>query len=118
MASNKAQIAVLKKAIDDGAFTKESALVGIRNGMKDRIKVLTKEGKPINFQTLTEEIRADKPFLEQFERLEIFMKDFEDIAEKFAEPGMIEVVRSEMKTGRNDPCPCGSGKKYKKCCGR
>ncbi|MFH1992499.1 MAG: SEC-C metal-binding domain-containing protein, partial [Pseudomonadota bacterium] len=21
------------------------------------------------------------------------------------------------KTGRNDPCPCGSGKKYKKCCG-
>ncbi|TET15677.1 MAG: hypothetical protein E3J81_04460, partial [Dehalococcoidia bacterium] len=22
------------------------------------------------------------------------------------------------RTGRNDPCPCGSGKKYKKCCGR
>ncbi|NSW92407.1 MAG: SEC-C domain-containing protein [Firmicutes bacterium] len=22
------------------------------------------------------------------------------------------------KTGRNDPCPCGSGKKYKKCCGK
>ena len=22
------------------------------------------------------------------------------------------------KTGRNDPCPCGSGKKYKNCCGR
>ena len=22
-----------------------------------------------------------------------------------------------IKTGRNDPCPCGSGKKYKKCCG-
>jgi len=27
------------------------------------------------------------------------------------------VVRSSPKTGRNDPCPCGSGKKYKKCCG-
>ncbi|NLI93096.1 MAG: DnaJ domain-containing protein [Peptococcaceae bacterium] len=26
--------------------------------------------------------------------------------------------RSEPKVGRNDPCPCGSGKKYKKCCGR
>ncbi|MGB2726911.1 MAG: SEC-C metal-binding domain-containing protein [Halobacteriota archaeon] len=24
----------------------------------------------------------------------------------------------EKKIGRNDPCPCGSGKKYKKCCGR
>ncbi|WP_420808763.1 SEC-C metal-binding domain-containing protein [Bacillus salacetis] len=22
------------------------------------------------------------------------------------------------KVGRNEPCPCGSGKKYKKCCGR
>jgi preprotein translocase subunit SecA len=27
-------------------------------------------------------------------------------------------VRSAEKVGRNDPCPCGSGKKYKKCCGR
>jgi len=27
------------------------------------------------------------------------------------------VVRAEPKPGRNDPCPCGSGKKYKKCCG-
>ncbi len=27
------------------------------------------------------------------------------------------VVRSGEKVGRNDPCPCGSGKKYKKCCG-
>ena len=26
-------------------------------------------------------------------------------------------VRKEKKVGRNDPCPCGSGKKYKKCCG-
>lgn len=26
------------------------------------------------------------------------------------------VVRAEPKVGRNDPCPCGSGKKYKKCC--
>lgn len=24
----------------------------------------------------------------------------------------------EIKVGRNDPCPCGSGKKYKKCCGK
>ena len=27
------------------------------------------------------------------------------------------IVKGE-KTGRNDPCPCGSGKKYKKCCGK
>lgn len=28
-----------------------------------------------------------------------------------------QVVRDEPKVGRNDPCPCGSGKKYKQCCG-
>lgn len=27
-------------------------------------------------------------------------------------------VREEPKVGRNDPCPCGSGNKYKKCCGK
>ena len=27
-------------------------------------------------------------------------------------------VREERKVGRNEPCPCGSGKKYKQCCGR
>ena len=29
-----------------------------------------------------------------------------------------KIVRNEQKVGRNDPCPCGSGKKYKKCCGK
>ncbi|HNX26971.1 MAG TPA: SEC-C metal-binding domain-containing protein [Phycisphaerae bacterium] len=29
-----------------------------------------------------------------------------------------QIVRQDVKVGRNDPCPCGSGKKYKKCCGR
>ncbi|WP_028586255.1 preprotein translocase subunit SecA [Desulfocurvus vexinensis] len=34
-------------------------------------------------------------------------------------PQQPETVRREApKTGRNDPCPCGSGKKYKKCCGK
>ncbi len=28
------------------------------------------------------------------------------------------IVNSEPKVGRNDPCPCGSGKKYKNCCGK
>ena len=31
--------------------------------------------------------------------------------------GMGPARRTGPKVGRNDPCPCGSGKKYKKCCG-
>jgi len=33
-------------------------------------------------------------------------------------PPVVQVARSGPKVGRNDPCPCGSGKKYKQCCGR
>lgn len=29
-----------------------------------------------------------------------------------------KTIVKEHKVGRNDPCPCGSGKKYKKCCGK
>jgi len=28
------------------------------------------------------------------------------------------LVRQSPRTGRNEPCPCGSGKKFKRCCGR
>ncbi len=35
-----------------------------------------------------------------------------------AKPGKRMPVKVGKKVGRNDPCPCGSGKKYKKCCGR
>lgn len=39
--------------------------------------------------------------------------------EKGHQDGMVEpVAAAGVKPGRNDPCPCGSGKKYKKCCGR
>ena len=36
----------------------------------------------------------------------------EEMARQFSE------LLPKQKIGRNDPCPCGSGKKYKKCCGR
>lgn len=61
------------------------------------------------------------------------IKDFleinaEEIAKEFGVKAIEEdeddeevtgtLVRTEPKIGRNDPCTCGSGKKYKKCCGR
>ncbi|MGB9825094.1 MAG: preprotein translocase subunit SecA [Desulfofundulus sp.] len=40
------------------------------------------------------------------------------VENRYQEEGPRQPVRREQKVGRNDPCPCGSGKKYKKCCGR
>ena len=33
-------------------------------------------------------------------------------------PPPVEPIKGSATPGRNDPCPCGSGKKYKKCCGK
>lgn len=33
-------------------------------------------------------------------------------------PPVQPIHKEAAETGRNDPCPCGSGKKYKKCCGK
>ena len=60
---------------------------------------------------------AGKEFCNHHERA-TFVRD-ED-GWKFEDGSLVKeqpIVREEPKVGRNDPCPCGSGKKFKKCCG-
>ena len=42
----------------------------------------------------------------------------EELKKLYKEQKESTTIRKGKKVGRNDPCPCGSGKKYKKCCGR
>lgn len=42
----------------------------------------------------------------------------EELKRFYKEQKESTTVRKGKKIGRNDPCPCGSGKKYKKCCGK
>ena len=42
----------------------------------------------------------------------------EELKKLYKEQKESTTIRKEKKIGRNDPCPCGSGKKYKKCCGK
>jgi hypothetical protein len=46
--------------------------------------------------------------------IDVRFDDRHDLDEPF--PAQPTFVRDEPRVGRNDPCPCGSGKKYKKCC--
>ncbi len=43
-------------------------------------------------------------------------EDEEEIDDYTFEPDVKEIKPKKKKIGRNEPCPCGSGKKYKKCC--
>jgi len=40
-----------------------------------------------------------------------------DAPPRAANPNVVKVTPGKKEPGRNDPCPCGSGKKYKKCHG-
>jgi hypothetical protein len=48
-----------------------------------------------------------------------FSENYRDYFNGKSEPSKLqEIAPKKPKIGRNDPCPCGSGKKYKKCCGK
>lgn len=49
---------------------------------------------------------------EKDEKADKYEKEYMELSEP---PKPKQVIKSK-KIGRNDPCPCGSGKKYKKCC--
>lgn len=53
----------------------------------------------------------------QFEKVPERQVVAEPVAVNFGDEGKQPKKRAEAKVGRNDLCPCGSGKKYKKCCG-
>ena len=42
----------------------------------------------------------------------------EMIANQMNQEKVAKAIKKDKKIGRNSPCPCKSGKKYKKCCGR
>jgi uncharacterized protein YecA (UPF0149 family) len=53
-----------------------------------------------------------------YKKLEHSVPDDDDYFDDFREAERVKTFKRESpKIGRNDPCPCGSGKKYKKCCG-
>lgn len=78
---------------------KNPAVVNVQT--EDRAKEIESVFKKNGWEH-TIELEPDKP---------------EDIAdlEILTNPQKTKLV--EKKVGRNEPCPCGSGKKYKKCCG-
>jgi len=45
------------------------------------------------------------------------MDEEDEVMEAEVVPTSVAVRREGPKVGRNEPCPCGSGKNFKKCCG-
>ena len=84
------------------------------------VKAGTKEA-PLTLLVNSEERKAEIELLVQenalFADIEVNAEALENISELESFLNKPETTRFEKKPKRNDPCPCGSGKKYKKCCG-
>jgi preprotein translocase subunit SecA len=65
---------------------------------------------------MTDEERAREEERRRAEQEQIFRSASQAKAGVTAKGGIQTVKKSAGKVGRNDPCPCGSGKKYKRCC--
>lgn len=119
------QNVAIKKAIDEGKISKELAINSIIRGMEMIVIQTIRAGKVPMAEFLADEVIFDKPLMAQLARLEITEDNIRNLAINYTKPEVQakimelapKIVVSE-KIGRNVPCPCGSGKKYKKCCGR
>ena len=61
-------------------------------------------------------VLQDKSYIERLERHYNLFRQEIDKGLQSAESNQNNVISLSPKVGRNSPCPCGSGKKYKKCC--
>ena len=63
-------------------------------------------------------LKADADYLYSLPQWETILGEekMTELAKKYKQSRTVR--RETPKVGRNDPCPCGSGKKYKHCCGR
>jgi len=101
--------------------------IGLRGyGQKDPVREYQKEGYEM-FMEMIHRVKEDtieKLCIVRIKREEEIEEMREEASqdyimsrgEQMAETSTVK--RDAKKVGRNDPCPCGSGKKYKKCCGQ
>lgn len=83
-------------------------------GLEDRFDVLER------LEDAYKEVDLKEESLEVGQKIEDLKKNQKNFYQVHEVPKLmnkLEPVKTE-KIGRNDPCPCGSGKKYKKCCGK
>ena len=92
--------------------------IGLRGyGQRDPIISYREEGRQM-FEDMVERIHSETASL--LLRINVRKREPEEEGKtrRPVAPVVKTVVNDARKPGRNDPCPCGSGKKYKNCCGR
>ena len=88
-------------------------VIGLRSyGQRDPLIEYKKEAFDL-FSNLLEKLKLD--FVTILMNLKVVTEQAQEKTEP--KPSMVEQIKSGKKMGRNEPCSCGSGKKFKHCCG-
>jgi preprotein translocase subunit SecA len=86
---------------------------------KDIVSTLMKGHIPISDPNQVREAEAvRRTDMSKYSTQKSELPDSQSRTQDKKEPQKVQPVRVEKKVGRNDPCPCGSGKKYKSCHGK
>ncbi len=94
--------------------------IGLRGyGQNNPLQAYALEGYEM-FEAMQDNIDASvATFLLKMEVKQNFQaRPMEGVANDGKQKAKSVPIKNEKKVGRNDPCPCGSGKKYKNCCGK
>jgi len=99
----------------EGGAMFEQMLISIADEFTDllfRVQVEERTGREVEDIWQIDEVRHDQFSVQQYAEQQ------EQVADSAGIKTAVKPIRVDQKVGRNDPCPCGSGKKYKHCCGR
>lgn len=87
--------------------------------LKDAWRGCVKKNTSIEDELAAAMDRIEKSgFKSAFDTVGVTEDDIRTILEEIREEKVDPVKYEQAKVGRNAPCPCGSGKKYKRCCGK
>lgn len=106
---------------DDGFQTFGCVEKGILNS-NGQVDFTIHESDTNLIDSATEELECWAAFQPERDYSKPFQPSFDPVSkgvsDTFTPSNGEPIIRELPKIGRNDPCPCGSGKKHKKCCGR
>ena len=102
---------------DAAGGTAPAAIYDYQAGAIERVEVASPAGRP-SAEALVQAARAAyEDFDGQVKARHRLLRTLFQKAMQREDAAPMPVKRDTAKIGRNDPCPCGSGAKYKKCCG-
>ena len=115
------------KMVETKFEVREVIFMGFLDGINTSLKTANNLEEMTSESAIDLDIDFEALFFNMLKAEAEYLYTLEEWEDVLSTEARIEIVKEfkrsrtvvkEKEPGRNDPCPCGSGKKYKKCCGK